>query len=228
MARAGLSTLCTKVTPAILCIISGTSFGLVMATKMFAVMCSMSLFPITSRAAVIAAVAAVFTCFLVSHMQAVTSGTISGRASLNCFGAVSLNTAMQSNAAERVCHFFSTGSSAKMAGRSAFMAKGLIFLQIAMEVSPAKARTSFDLEPLCWMAAGRHSLKNTSETRLPDSAMAFTVVRPARASASSVLAALAMRTSIGKDLTPSAAIFSTTDAAPSMVRFEKASSKDIV
>jgi len=79
------------------------------------------------------------------------------------------------------------------------MAKGLIFLQIAMEVSPAKARTSLDLEPLCWMAAGRHSLKYTSETRIPDSAMAFTVVRAARASASSVLAALATRTSIGKD-----------------------------
>mmetsp|Transcript_1442 Transcript_1442/g.2065 ORF Transcript_1442/g.2065 Transcript_1442/m.2065 type:complete len:263 (+) Transcript_1442:2055-2843(+) len=90
IASAGLSTDWTKVTPAISCMISGTSFGLVIAVRILSVMCSMSLFPITSMADFIAAVEACFTCFLVSHMHAVSSGTTSGSAFPSCLGAVLL------------------------------------------------------------------------------------------------------------------------------------------
>ena len=89
MARAGDSTDWTKVTPASLCIISGTDLGLVMAVIISLVMCSMSRLPMTSQAEVMALVAAVLTCFLVSHMQAVTSGTISGSAVVRVRDAIS-------------------------------------------------------------------------------------------------------------------------------------------
>mmetsp|Transcript_10955 Transcript_10955/g.12559 ORF Transcript_10955/g.12559 Transcript_10955/m.12559 type:complete len:215 (-) Transcript_10955:541-1185(-) len=80
IARAGDSTLCTNVTPAILCMISGTSFGLVIACRILSVMCSISLFPITFMDVSIASLDAFLICFLVSHIHAVTSGTINGSA----------------------------------------------------------------------------------------------------------------------------------------------------
>jgi len=102
--------------------ISGTSLGLVIAVRIFSVMCSMSLFPMTLRASLIASVAAVLICFLVSHMHAVTSGTTSGREYPSCLGAVTPNDARHLRANSRTCHFFSTGNFPKMMGRSAFMA----------------------------------------------------------------------------------------------------------
>mmetsp|Transcript_29989 Transcript_29989/g.59564 ORF Transcript_29989/g.59564 Transcript_29989/m.59564 type:complete len:282 (+) Transcript_29989:2134-2979(+) len=142
MASAGDSTDWTKVTPASSCMISGTSLGLVMAVTILPVMCSMSRLPMTSQAAVMALVAAVLTCFLVSHMQAVTSGTISGRAAPSCLGATVLNSVIMLRAASLVVHFFSTGRLAKMAGRRPFMAIGDTFLAKAMEQVEAAARTS--------------------------------------------------------------------------------------
>mmetsp|Transcript_22520 Transcript_22520/g.49065 ORF Transcript_22520/g.49065 Transcript_22520/m.49065 type:complete len:234 (+) Transcript_22520:2172-2873(+) len=108
MARAGDSTVWTNVTPAILCMISGTSFGSVMATRIFSVMCSISRLPTTSRAAFMASLAASFTCFLVSHIHAVTSGTTSGRASPSCLGASFPNIARSLSVRARICHLIST------------------------------------------------------------------------------------------------------------------------
>mmetsp|Transcript_11856 Transcript_11856/g.17107 ORF Transcript_11856/g.17107 Transcript_11856/m.17107 type:complete len:210 (-) Transcript_11856:229-858(-) len=195
MARAGRSTDCTNVTPAMACIISGTSLGLVMAVKIFAVMCSISLFPITSREDFIANVAASLTCFFVSHMQAVTSGTISGRAFPSCLGAVLLKTAMHSKAVTRTVHFFSTGSCEKIAGRRLLTAKGDMLVQMAIAVLLARVETSLIFESVCSSAARRHTLVKASAAGA-SSARALTVVRAAIASASLVEAHFTARTSI--------------------------------
>mmetsp|Transcript_17732 Transcript_17732/g.24956 ORF Transcript_17732/g.24956 Transcript_17732/m.24956 type:complete len:234 (+) Transcript_17732:2565-3266(+) len=231
MASAGDSTLWTKVTPAILCMISGTSLGLVIAIRILSVMCSISLFPITVRDPFMAAIPAALTCFLVSHMQAVTSGTISGRAFPSCFGAVSLKVLMQLRASSRVCHFFSTGNCEKIAGRSDFIANGEIFLEIAMAVSVAAFLTEPALAEACSKHAARHSLVKASASGQP-SAKALAVARPARASASSLAAHFATRASMlaakPDFATPSAFTASTIDDSSPTVSLANCSSRDIV
>jgi len=132
-----------------------------MAVKIWPVMCSISLLPITSKALFMAAVAATLTCFLVSHMHAVTSGTISGRQSPDCLGAVAGKVAMQSKARSRICHFFSTGRAAKSWGRRDFMAKGSIFWQIAMAASLVAATMFLLLAIACSKPA---KIKKLNET----------------------------------------------------------------
>mmetsp|Transcript_10425 Transcript_10425/g.22097 ORF Transcript_10425/g.22097 Transcript_10425/m.22097 type:complete len:243 (-) Transcript_10425:44-772(-) len=230
MARAGLSTLWTKVTPAISCMISGTSLGLVMAVMILAFMCSMSLLPITSQADLMASVEAVLTCFLVSHMQAVTSGTISGRAMPSCLGAVLEKPAMHLRARTRSCHFFSTGRVAKRAGRRDLIANGLIFSQIAVAVSSAAFLTSGFLE-LAWeRQAPKHSLVNASASGT--SARALAAAIPARDSASSLEAHLATRPAMLEarpDLfTPSALTASAMEAPSSRDKFSSLDSIDMM
>mmetsp|Transcript_14583 Transcript_14583/g.34925 ORF Transcript_14583/g.34925 Transcript_14583/m.34925 type:complete len:239 (+) Transcript_14583:2482-3198(+) len=191
MARAGDSTDWTKVTPANSCMISGTSLGLVMAVMILAFMCSISLLPMTSQAERMASVEAVLTCFLVSHMQAVTSGTISGRAMPSCLGAGLAKREMQLRATTRSCHFFSTGRLANRAGRRLLMAKGLTFSQMAAAVSSAALRTSGFLAVDFSRQAARHSLVKASASGT--SARALAAARPARASSSSLEAHLATR-----------------------------------
>mmetsp|Transcript_22396 Transcript_22396/g.40387 ORF Transcript_22396/g.40387 Transcript_22396/m.40387 type:complete len:254 (-) Transcript_22396:6-767(-) len=195
MAKAGDSTLCTKVTPAISCMISGTSLGLVIAVKIFSVMCSMSLLPMTLSASRMASVAAFLTCFLVSHMHAVISGTTSGRALPSCLGVASPKKARHLRADSRTCHFFSTGSLEKMMGRRDFMAKGLTLLQMAMAASEAALVTAFDLWPACSMHAARQFLMTGWHSGAP-SARALTRAIPARAVFSSFDSALAARASM--------------------------------
>mmetsp|Transcript_14471 Transcript_14471/g.27597 ORF Transcript_14471/g.27597 Transcript_14471/m.27597 type:complete len:237 (+) Transcript_14471:2574-3284(+) len=230
MARAGLSTDWTKVTPAISCMISGTSFGLVMALTMCSVMCSMSLLPMTSQAPFMAAVAADLTCFLVSHMHAVTSGTTSGRALPSCLGAESLKTARHSRARTRICHFFSTGSSAKMMGRRDFMAKGVMFLQMARAQSLAAFFTAGLLFRACSKHEARTCLLNASASGAP-SATACAVANAAHAVFSSFAAALATREPMPAakpDLSaPSALMASTTDGSSPRDRFSSLDSRDM-
>mmetsp|Transcript_7922 Transcript_7922/g.14278 ORF Transcript_7922/g.14278 Transcript_7922/m.14278 type:complete len:234 (+) Transcript_7922:2544-3245(+) len=192
MAKAGDSTDCTKVTPAISCMISGTSLGLVMAVKIFSVMCSISLLPMTLHASRMASVAAFLICFFVSHMHAVISGTRIGRALPSCLGAVAPNDARHLRASSRICHLVSTGSLEKMVGRRDFMAKGLMLLQMAMAAVLAAAWTALDRCPACSMQAPRQCLFTAWASGAP-SAKAWTRANPARASASSFDSALAAR-----------------------------------
>mmetsp|Transcript_20126 Transcript_20126/g.46152 ORF Transcript_20126/g.46152 Transcript_20126/m.46152 type:complete len:409 (+) Transcript_20126:2046-3272(+) len=190
MARAGDSTDCTKVTPAISCMISGTSFGLLIAMRIFSVMCSMSLFPMTLRASLMAAVAACLICFFVSHMHAVTSGTTSGKAFPSCFGAVSPRDATHLSASSRICHFFSTGRAAKRTGRRDLTPKGLVPAQIARDVDDAASLTDLDFDEACSRHGPRHSLVSawaSGQSDARDRARAM----PARASFSSPLPHLA-------------------------------------
>mmetsp|Transcript_26740 Transcript_26740/g.39616 ORF Transcript_26740/g.39616 Transcript_26740/m.39616 type:complete len:237 (-) Transcript_26740:56-766(-) len=230
MARAGHSTLCTKVTPAIWCMISGTSLGLVIAVIILPVMCSISLFPITSHAVFIASVAATLTCFLVSHIQAVTSGTISGSAFPSCLGAFSWKTETHCKASSRAGHLISTGSCAKIPGRRDFIAKGVMFLQIAIAVSAAAVFTAGLLDVACPIMVERHCALKASASTAP-SATALTVANAARASASSFEPHLAIRPEIldaKPDFsTPSALMVSTTDAASPRVKFASLDSRDM-
>mmetsp|Transcript_38984 Transcript_38984/g.93818 ORF Transcript_38984/g.93818 Transcript_38984/m.93818 type:complete len:373 (+) Transcript_38984:2053-3171(+) len=189
MASAGDSTLWTKVTPAISCMISGTSLGLVMAVRILGVMCSMSLLPMTLSASRMASLAAFLICFFVSHMQAVTSGTTSGRALESCFGALSPNNPRHFSDSSRTCHFCSTGSFAKMMGNSDFMAKGLTFVQIANAASEPAFWTALLLLPACSRHAARHIFVTAWASGAP-SAKALTSARCARATASSFDSAL--------------------------------------
>mmetsp|Transcript_6905 Transcript_6905/g.13844 ORF Transcript_6905/g.13844 Transcript_6905/m.13844 type:complete len:215 (-) Transcript_6905:244-888(-) len=159
MARQAPSTDWTKVTPASSCMISGTCLGLVMAITIFSDMCSMSLFPMMSHAARMAAVEAVLTCFLVSHMHAVTSGTTSGRLLESCLGEVSENLVIMSTALTLICHFCSTGSILKMKGRRAFMAKGEIFSAIFLEQAVAASLTGPDLLAAAVRTFSRQTLR---------------------------------------------------------------------
>mmetsp|Transcript_28946 Transcript_28946/g.48170 ORF Transcript_28946/g.48170 Transcript_28946/m.48170 type:complete len:253 (-) Transcript_28946:162-920(-) len=231
MARAGDSTDWTKVTPAISCMISGTSLGLVMAVKILPVMCSISLLPITSKADFMVSVDAVLTCFLVSHMHAVTSGTTKGRASPSCLGATSLNLPKHCRASSRICHFFSTGNSAKIVGSNAFMAKGLTLSQIAKEVSFAAACTSLLLATACSKQAPKHSLVKGWAVG-HSSARVLTVFMAAKASASSLEPHRAAKTEIlaaKPDFsTPSDLTLSTTDDTSSIDNLANISSRDIM
>mmetsp|Transcript_25308 Transcript_25308/g.45839 ORF Transcript_25308/g.45839 Transcript_25308/m.45839 type:complete len:240 (-) Transcript_25308:16-735(-) len=231
MARAGDSTLWTKVTPAIWCMISGTSFGLVIAVIILLVMCSISLFPMTSHAPVMASDAAFLICFLVSHIHAVTSGTISGRAIPSCVGAESLKLPSNFNANSRTCHFFSTGSWAKSMGNNDLMANGLILVQIATAVSALAARTAGLFAVACSKHAVKHSFVNASALGQV-SANALTVASPARASSSSDEAHFATRESIlaaRPDLTtPSLETASAKDVASLKESFSSIDSIDMV
>mmetsp|Transcript_56231 Transcript_56231/g.168357 ORF Transcript_56231/g.168357 Transcript_56231/m.168357 type:complete len:222 (-) Transcript_56231:171-836(-) len=210
--------------------ISGTSLGLVMALTMCSVMCSMSLFPMTSQAPRMAAVAAVLTCFLVSHIHAVTSGTTKGRALPSCLGAMSLNTERHSRAMTRICHFFSTGSSAKIMGRSDFIANGVMFLQMARAVALAAFRTLGLLCVACSKQDERTCLLKASPSTAP-SATACAVLRAATASASSFEAALATKEPMPAakpDFSaPSALRASTTDGSSPRDKFSSLDSRDM-
>mmetsp|Transcript_4535 Transcript_4535/g.11699 ORF Transcript_4535/g.11699 Transcript_4535/m.11699 type:complete len:255 (+) Transcript_4535:2448-3212(+) len=231
IASAGDSTDCTNVTPAILCIISGTSFGLVIAIKIFPVICSMSRFPMTSNACFMVSVEAFLTCFLVSHMHAVTSGTTSGRESANCLGATALKRARHFSASSRICHFFSTGKQEKMIGSSDFIANGQILSQIANAVSFAAAWTSLLLAIACSRQAPNVSLTKGCEVGT-DSANSLTTFRAARASDSSFEAHRAVKATIPSGrpdfTTPSALTASTMEETSSIERFANFSSKDIL
>mmetsp|Transcript_43867 Transcript_43867/g.93291 ORF Transcript_43867/g.93291 Transcript_43867/m.93291 type:complete len:205 (+) Transcript_43867:2695-3309(+) len=163
-----------------------------MAVKIFSVMCSMSLLPMTFSASLIASDAAFLICFLVSHMHAVISGTSSGSALLSCLGATAPKEARHLSASSRMGHFFSTGSFPKMMGRRDFIAKGLMLVQIARAVSVAALTTAFDLCPACSMHAARQILDTGCESGAP-TARALTSARPARASDSFFDSALAAR-----------------------------------
>mmetsp|Transcript_30273 Transcript_30273/g.64935 ORF Transcript_30273/g.64935 Transcript_30273/m.64935 type:complete len:233 (-) Transcript_30273:60-758(-) len=231
MANAGDSTDCTNVTPAILCIISGTSLGLVMAVKILPVICSISRLPITSSACFMVSVEAFLTCFFVSHIQAVTSGTTRGRASANCLGAIDLNLARHRSATSRICHFFSTGRQEKMMGRRVFMANGVMLSQIAKAVSLAAAWTFLLLEMACSKQAPKVSFTKGWEVGT-DSANSLTTFRPAKASASTFEAHRAVNATMlsGKPdfATPSAFTASTMDETSSIERLANFSSRDMV
>mmetsp|Transcript_26647 Transcript_26647/g.74559 ORF Transcript_26647/g.74559 Transcript_26647/m.74559 type:complete len:380 (-) Transcript_26647:133-1272(-) len=233
MARAGDSTDWTKVTPAISCMISGTSLGLVMAVMIFLFMCSMSLFPTTPRAFFMAVLAAVLTCFLVSHMQAVTSGTMSGRASPSCLGAFSLNRATHWSASSRMGHFFSTGRAPKIAGNSAFIPNGVTLSQIANAVTWAASLTALDL----WLACSKHAAKQSLVKTCVDAATSevtsvSTSFRAAMASSSVLLPHRATKVPMlaaNPDLsTPSALMVSTTLDVSSSVSAASLDSKDML
>mmetsp|Transcript_27530 Transcript_27530/g.56393 ORF Transcript_27530/g.56393 Transcript_27530/m.56393 type:complete len:217 (+) Transcript_27530:2767-3417(+) len=211
--------------------ISGTSLGLEIAVRILPVMCSISLLPMTSHAPFMAAAAAVLTCFLVSHIQAVTSGTISGSALPSCLGADSWKTHKHSSAMTRICHFFSTGRAAKMAGRRDFIAKGLMFLQIACAVSLALFLTAGLLLVACPKHAAKQSFVKASPSGAP-SASALAVAKAARASASSFEPHLATRAPIPAarpDFSaPSALTASTMDGSSPSDKFSSLDSIDIV
>mmetsp|Transcript_3609 Transcript_3609/g.5390 ORF Transcript_3609/g.5390 Transcript_3609/m.5390 type:complete len:217 (+) Transcript_3609:2591-3241(+) len=210
--------------------ISGTSFGLVMATIILPVICSISLFPITSQADFMAFVAAAFTCFLVSHIQAVTSGTISGRAFPSCLGAFLLKTEIQLRASSRRGHFFSTGSCAKRAGRRLFMPNGLMFSQMARAVAVAAVLIAAFLAPACSRIGVKHWILKASASIAP-SDTAFTVAIAARASASSLDAHLATRALMLEAKpdfsTPSALMAATTEASSPSERLAILDSRDM-
>mmetsp|Transcript_17836 Transcript_17836/g.26012 ORF Transcript_17836/g.26012 Transcript_17836/m.26012 type:complete len:233 (-) Transcript_17836:213-911(-) len=147
IARAGDCTDWTKVTPARVCMISGTSFGWVIERRICVVMCSISLLPMTSHAAVIARDAASETCFLVSVMQGVTAGTTSGRAALSCSGQLSPKAAITSSAATRVCHACSTAHASKQCTRTPRTQLDPMLEVIACTASLAASRTTFCFEP---------------------------------------------------------------------------------
>jgi hypothetical protein len=149
MAKAGDSTDWTKVTPAILCMISGTSLGLVIAVKILPVMCSISLLPMTSNADFMVSVEAFLTCFLVSHIHAVTSGTMRGRESANCLGADVLNLSRHWRDSSRICHVCSTGKQEKRVGMSVLIANGVMLSQMANAVSLQATWTSLFFETDC-------------------------------------------------------------------------------
>mmetsp|Transcript_13812 Transcript_13812/g.15543 ORF Transcript_13812/g.15543 Transcript_13812/m.15543 type:complete len:203 (+) Transcript_13812:277-885(+) len=193
-------------------------------------MCSISLFPITSHAPFMASVAAVFTCFLVSHMHAVTSGTISGRALPSCLGAFLLKQATHFNASSRMGHLTSTGRQEKIAGKRLLIAYGQIFSQMAIAVSVQAFLTSGFLEPASLIHSTKHSLLKASASGAP-SATALAVARAASDSLSSLDAILAQRALIfdaKPDFsTPSALMASTTEASSPSDKFANLDSRDI-
>mmetsp|Transcript_6840 Transcript_6840/g.8527 ORF Transcript_6840/g.8527 Transcript_6840/m.8527 type:complete len:213 (+) Transcript_6840:2565-3203(+) len=211
--------------------ISGTSFGLVIAVIILSVMCSISLFPITSHAAFIASVAAALTCFFVSHIHAVTSGTISGRALPSCLDALALKAGMHFRASSRVCHFFSTGRLAKIAGKRLLIAKGVMFVQIARVVSVAAFFTSGFLLSAREIHDDKHSLLNGSADLAP-SATAFTVASAARAASSSfpsIAPQRALTLAANPDLiTPSVLMASTTEVSSPRDKFASLDSRDMI
>mmetsp|Transcript_32542 Transcript_32542/g.38918 ORF Transcript_32542/g.38918 Transcript_32542/m.38918 type:complete len:216 (+) Transcript_32542:2617-3264(+) len=201
--------------------ISGTSFGLEIAMIIFPVMCSISLLPMTSQADFMASVAATLTCFFVSHMHAVTSGTTSGRASPSCLGAVLLKVEIHVKARVRLGHFFSTSRAAKIVGKRLFMAKGVILVQIESAASLASLETSGLLAFACSIHPARHSLLKHCAAGAP-SATALTVVNAAIATASVVethFPARALMLEANPDFsTPSALIAATMDVSSPRVR----------
>mmetsp|Transcript_13611 Transcript_13611/g.28536 ORF Transcript_13611/g.28536 Transcript_13611/m.28536 type:complete len:224 (+) Transcript_13611:2578-3249(+) len=210
--------------------ISGTSLGLVIAVKILPVMCSISRLPITSSAPFMVSVEAFLTCFFVSHIQAVTSGTTRGRESANCFGAVSLKRPRHSRAHSRICHFFSTGRHEKMVGRSVFTAKGVVFLQMVKAVSLAAAVTSLDLEIHCPRQAPKDSCKKgwAVGTDVANSLTRFMAAKAVASSFEATLAVNAATLSDNPDLaTPSALMVPTMEDTSSMDRLANFSSRDI-
>mmetsp|Transcript_132123 Transcript_132123/g.368322 ORF Transcript_132123/g.368322 Transcript_132123/m.368322 type:complete len:221 (-) Transcript_132123:145-807(-) len=176
MARAGVSTFCTKTQPASLSthlwVLSMDWAASTTASRNG----SKSLLPVHAQIAVMHSIAAAFTSFLMSQVNSATGATRSTSLKPMALGALPANCAIICKVASFCGGLAFTPRPASRAGISASRAKGLNFASIAFEAASAASFTFFDLSPVASM------ILSNAATRKACASVPFSAANAARPS----------------------------------------------